>query len=109
MTDIHCLFDHPSVSTDVSGRKKPRGRIFLHTNVRINPHCARVSSTSTPSSSPQRRHHATLPDRIRRLTHTRTITSSSSTDARRALLSALYRNGCSYRCNSSLNWYARAR
>ena len=40
MADIHWLFDHPSVSTDVSGRKKPRGRIFLHTNARINPPCA---------------------------------------------------------------------
>ena len=108
MTDIHWLFDHPTVSTDVSGRKKPRRRIFLPTNTRINPHCARVSSTSTSSPSPQRRHHATLSHRIRRLTHTRTITSSG-TDALRALLSALYRNGCSYRCNSPLNWYARAR
>ena len=108
MTDIHWRFDHPSISTDVSGRKKPRGRIVLPTNARVNPRCGRVCSTTTSSSSPQRRHHATLSDRIRRLTHTRTI-PSSSTDARRALLSALYRNGCSYRCNSPLNWYARAR
>ena len=112
MSDIHRLFCH-GTSIHVCGRQKPRRCIVLPTHAQITRGHVRACPSPTSSSSPQRRHHLSLSERIAHLTTTTTTTNrniaNNSTGAIRALLRAHDYNRRSSRPHNSLHWHATAR